>query len=69
MPTNLLKTAVILTLFNSWILFAELVIDRHGLAEYLPYYRVGCACVWDVLALAVSVYVTHRAFRAAAARS
>ena len=47
------KAAVFLTFFNSWVLFEELVIDRHGLWRYLPFYRVGLFCVWDVLALAV----------------
>jgi hypothetical protein len=65
-PTSILKAAVILTFFNSWVLFAELVIDRHGLAPYLPFYRIGWLCVWDVLALVLSVLVTRRAFRAAA---
>lgn len=48
-----IKLAVFLAFFNSWVLFEELVIDRHGLHQYLPFYRVGLFCVWDVLALAV----------------
>ena len=47
------KAAVFITFFNAWVLFEELVIDRHGLWRYLPFYRVGVFCVWDVLALAV----------------
>ena len=47
------KAAVFITFFNAWVLFEELVIDRHGLWRYLPFYRVGLFCVWDVLALAV----------------
>jgi hypothetical protein len=33
--------------FMAWVLFAELVIDRHGLAPHLPFYRLGDLCVWD----------------------
>lgn len=40
-----------LTFFNSWVLFEEFVVDRHGLGRYLPFYRVGLFCLWDVLAL------------------
>jgi hypothetical protein len=47
------KVAVFLTFCNAWVLFEELVIDRHGLWHYLPFYKVGLFCVWDVLALAV----------------
>jgi hypothetical protein len=47
------KAAVFITFVNAWVLFEELVIDRHGLWQYLPFYKVGLFCVWDVLALAV----------------
>jgi len=40
-----------LTLLNSWALFEELVVDRQGLWRYMPFYRVGAFCVWDVAAL------------------
>jgi hypothetical protein len=60
MPTPSLRTqplvvkvAVFITFFNAWVLFEELVIDRHGLWRYLPFYKVGLFCVWDVLALVV----------------
>jgi hypothetical protein len=49
----LVKVAVALTLFNSWVLFEEVVIDRQGLWKYLPFYRVGILCAWDVLGLIV----------------
>jgi len=42
-----------LTFFNSWVLFEETVVDRHGLWRYLPFYKVGLFCVWDALALAL----------------
>ena len=47
------RIAVFVTFFNAWVLFEELVIDRHGLWKYMPFYRVGQFCVWDVLALAI----------------
>ena len=44
----LAQAAVGLSLVNSWVLIAEFVIDRYGIAPYLPLYRVGDVCVWDV---------------------
>jgi hypothetical protein len=44
-----------LTLLNSWALFEELVVDRQGLWRYMPLYRVGAFCVWDVAALVAVV--------------
>ena len=32
----------------AWVMFAEPVIDRHGLDAWLPYYRVGNFCPYDV---------------------
>jgi hypothetical protein len=49
----ILWVAAGLTFFNSWVLFEETVIDRHGLWRYLPLYKVGLFCVWDALALAL----------------
>lgn len=34
--------------FNSWVLFEEIVVDRQGLWRYMPFYRVGDFCVWDL---------------------
>jgi hypothetical protein len=48
-----------LTLLNSWALFEELFVDRHGLWRYMPFYRVGDACVWDLAAtIAVVLLIT-----------
>ena len=47
------RVATMLTLFMAWVLFAELVIDRHGLDAYLPLYRVGDLCVYDLLVIAL----------------
>lgn len=42
------RLAAALTLLNTWILIAEFVIDRYGLDDYLPFYRYGDVCLWDV---------------------
>jgi hypothetical protein len=47
------KAAVFVSFFTAWVMFEEFVIDRHGLWRYLPFYKVGLFCVWDVLALVV----------------
>lgn len=44
-----IRLAAALTLLNTWILVAEFVIDRYGLDEYLPFYRYGDVCVWDIV--------------------
>ena len=58
----IVKVAVALTFFNSWVLFEETVIDRHGLWRFLPFYHVGLFCAWDVLALAVIIAAVAWAF-------
>lgn len=45
------KAAVFVSFFVAWVMFEELVIDRHGLWRSLPFYKVGLFCLWDVLAL------------------
>lgn len=47
-----IRVAAALTLINTWILLAEFVIDRYGLDEYLPFYRYGDVCVWDIAVIA-----------------
>jgi len=59
------KMAVGIAFLNSWILIEELIIDRHGLWKYMPYYRVGDPCVWD---LAVSLIIAFAIWRASRAR-
>ncbi len=44
-------------MFNSWVLFEETVVDRHGLWQYMPLYRVGLFCAWDILALGIIIPV------------
>ena len=63
------KVAVALTFFNSWVLFEETVVDRHGLWEYMPFYGVGVFCAWDLAALLVIVPLVWYAFRRSKRRS
>jgi hypothetical protein len=49
----LVKAAVFVSFMAAWVLFEELVLDRHGLWQFLPFYKVGLFCVWDVMALVV----------------
>ncbi len=42
------KVAVGVAFLNSWVLFEEIVVDRQGLWRYMPFYRVGDFCVWDL---------------------
>jgi hypothetical protein len=49
------KIAIAMTFINTWILFEETIVDRHGLWRYMPYYRVGLFCVWDAAVLAVTL--------------
>lgn len=60
----IVKIAVALTFFNSWVLFEETIVDRHGLWRYLPFYKVGLFCTWDVAALLIIVpgvwYAFHK---------
>ena len=49
----IVKIAIATTFINSWVIFEETVVDRTRLSHYMPFYRVGLFCSWDVLALAV----------------
>jgi hypothetical protein len=42
------KIAVGVAFYNAWASFEEFVVDRVGLWRYMPYYRVGKGCAWDV---------------------
>ena len=44
----IVRLATLATFFNSWVLFEELVIDRQGLDRFLPLYRYGELCLWDL---------------------
>jgi hypothetical protein len=49
------RIAIALTFLNSWVIFEETVVDRHGLWRYMPFYKVGLFCVWDAAVLAVTL--------------
>ena len=49
------KIAIAVTVMNTWVIFEETVVDRHGLWRYMPYYRVGLFCAWDASVLAVTL--------------
>lgn len=48
----LLKITAVVTFYNSFVLFEELVVDRQGLWRYLPFYKFGKFCIWDLAAIA-----------------
>jgi hypothetical protein len=49
------KIAIAMTFINTWVIFEETVVDRHGLWRYMPFYRVGLFCVWDAAVLAITL--------------
>jgi hypothetical protein len=49
------KIAIAMTVINTWVIFEETVVDRHGLWRYMPYYRVGLFCAWDAAVFAVTL--------------
>ena len=49
------KIAIAMTVINTWVIFEETIVDRHGLWRYMPYYRVGLFCAWDASVLAVTL--------------
>ena len=57
-PSFLVKLGVALSLFNSWVLFEETVVDRLGWWRYMPCYRVGRFCEWDVVAILIILAVS-----------
>ena len=55
-PLPLIAKIAIATMFlNTWVIFEETIVDRHGLWRYMPYYRVGLFCIWDAAVLAVTL--------------
>ena len=51
------KIAVAITFINTWVIFEETIVDRHGLWRYMPFYRVGLFCAWDASVLAVTLLI------------
>ena len=64
-PTSppIVRFAIWLTFFNTWVLFEETIVDRHGLWEYMPYYRVGRLCAWDIGAMGLLAFAVWWLFR------
>jgi hypothetical protein len=57
------RLAAVLALLNTWILIAEFVIDRYGLDDYLPFYRYGDVCLWDIAVIIALAVLFVRASR------
>lgn len=53
------RLAVPVTFFNTWVWIAEFVIDRYGIDEYLPFYRYGDVCLWDI-AIIIALVILYR---------
>ena len=49
------KIAIAVTFLNTWVIFEETVVDRHGLWRYIPFYRFGLFCVWDAAVFAITL--------------
>ena len=49
------KIAIAMMFVNTWVIFEETIVDRHGLWRYMPYYRVGLFCVWDAAVFAITL--------------
>ena len=47
LPT-VVKVATGVAFFTLWMCLEEFVIDRSGFWRYMPYYKKGDACVWDL---------------------
>lgn len=62
-PPRIVRFAVWLTFFNTWVLFEETIVDRYGPWDYMPYYRVGKLCSWDIGAMALLGYIVWWPFR------
>ncbi|NNE39559.1 MAG: hypothetical protein HKN14_01435 [Marinicaulis sp.] len=52
----IVKFASLGVFFIAWILVAEFIIDRHGLDQYLPFYRVGNLCPYEGVVIALLVF-------------
>ena len=55
-----IKIAVWIAFFNAWLSIEEFVINRQGWWNYMPYYKMTEACVWDLgVALIITVVLWH----------
>jgi len=53
----IVKVAVGVVFNNAWWSIEEFVIDRVGLWKYMPYYRVGKGCLWDLSVALITGFV------------
>ena len=60
---GIVRFSVWLTFFNTWVLIEETIVDRYGLWQYMPYYRVGKLCSWDIGAMALLGFAVWWTFR------
>jgi hypothetical protein len=60
---RIVKVATWFAFLNTWALFEELVVDRYGLWKFMPFYRVGRLCPWDLAATVVITLVVRNAWR------
>lgn len=51
----------------AWIMIEEWLIDRHGFDRFLPFYKVGDLCVYDLAVATSLVLLWFRVHHAEAA--
>lgn len=44
----IVKIATVLTFYNGFVMLEEFVIDRFNYWQYLPFYKKGVFCIWDL---------------------
>ena len=59
----IVRLSTVGNVFIAWVLIAEFVIDRYGLDAYLPLYRVGDVCVYELAVIAGCVALWWRLHR------
>lgn len=56
----IVRVATLATYLIGWVLIEELIIDRQGLDRFLPFYRLGALCAWDLAVAALLVLAWWR---------
>lgn len=51
----LVKFSSVSVLFIGWVMIEEFIIDRHNLDRFLPLYRFGNLCIYDVTVILLLV--------------
>lgn len=57
------RVMICASMFMAWVLFAELVVDRYGFHEYLPFYRFADICPYELVVLALIAWYWIAAHR------